>query len=289
MALQADNREVLRNEQAANNDMIITNASCDKSYTSEYKIFVKWVKAQPGLATTEAPFLTRVNLDHYFTRVITRRKGCSNSMRRVLNALDWYAHNREHVGVYPKFRCSSSAVEEALRTQKVFNQSSGGTGRAGNDPHHGLKDILPETDKMRMMDYIYRSRHDWGPASVNFTWGINGAVRGASNRKLTLCNLNLSHGFGPERNGPLSRALLLILCRGTVHKDRHETDKQVCSWRHKNYLLCSVFSTASYVIWCTSQNPDISFLHINKNERAPWWDIPLIDWDQYSGKFLYEL
>jgi hypothetical protein len=49
-----------------------------------------------------------------------------------------------------------------------------------------------------MMDYIYHKQNDWGPASLNFTWGQNGAVRGASNHKLTLCDLNLSYGFGPE-------------------------------------------------------------------------------------------
>jgi hypothetical protein len=228
--------------------------------------------------------LTRNNIDHYFTRVITCRKGCTNTMRRVLNVLNWYAHNREHVGANPEFSCSSPEVENALRTQKVFNQSAGGTGRPGSDPHLGLKDILPETDKVRMMEYIYRHRNDWGAASVNFTWGINGAVRGASNRKLTLCDLNLSHGFGPERDGPLSRALLLVLRKGGIHKDRHETDKQVCTWRHINYLLCSVFSTASYVIWSLTQKPDVSFFHVNKRSRAAWWDIPLIDWDAYGGE-----
>jgi len=174
----------------------------------------------------------------------------------------------------------------------LFNTMSGGTARPGTDPHLGLKDILPEADRIRMMEHIYRSRRDWGAASVNFTWGINGAVRGASNRKLVLSDLNLSHGFGPERFGPLARALLLVMRKGAVHKDRHETDKQVCSWRHKNYLLCSNFSTATYVLWCLTHNDTIEFLQANKRERAPWWDIPLIDWDEYSGKYsteLYEL
>jgi hypothetical protein len=237
------------------------------------------------LETTERPFLTRLNVDHYFSRVVSCRQGCTNTIRRVLNALNWYATHREHVGANPAFVGTSPVVEEAIRTQGIFNTLSGGTGRPGSDPHMGLKDILPESERVRIMDYIYGNRNDWGPASVNWTWGINGAVRGASNRKITLCDLNMSYGFGPERNGPLSRALLLILRKGALHKDRHETDKQVCCWRHQNYKLCSVFSTAAYVIWSLTQNPDVSFLHMNTNERAPWWDIPLIDWDQYAGKY----
>ena len=217
---------------------------------------------------------------------VSNRGGNKNTIKRVVNALDWYAHNREHVGAIPPFLCTSPAVLEALAAHSAHFMTSGGTGRPGGDPHHGLKDILPESDKVRMMDYIYRHHKDWGPASVNFTWGINGAVRGASNRKLTLCDLNLSHGFGPERTGPLLRALLLVLRKGHTHKDRHETDKQVCSWRHKNYLLCSIFSTASYVLWNLSRNTTVDFFHANRTGRASWWDIPLIDWNHYAGEFL---
>jgi hypothetical protein len=98
-----------------------------------------------------------------------------------------------------------------------------------------------------------------GPASVNFTWGQNGAVCGASNRKLTLCDLDLSYGFGPKQDGPLGCAFLLVIRKGKLHKDRHKTDKQVCCWHHKQ--LCSIFITAAYVIWNLTQRLDISFLH----------------------------
>jgi hypothetical protein len=283
---QANLASILRQRQEANHAVIRDNTSCDASYHCEYKNFVKWVKAQPELHTPMAPFLSRDNVDHYFTRVISSRVACANTARRVMNALNWYGNHREHVGADPAFDCNSPLVEEALRVQKVHNELHGGTAKPGSDPHKGLKDILPEKDKLLMMDYIYRHRADWGTASVNFNWGQNGAVRGASNRKLTLCDLNLSYGFGPEREGPLARAILLVLRKGNLHKDRHETDKQVCCWRHKSYKLCSVFSTAAYVIWSITRNPEISFRHANKKtERATWWDIPLIDWDAYNGEY----
>jgi hypothetical protein len=48
-----------------------------------------------------------------------------------------------------------------------------------------MLNILPEMDKVCMMEYIYRHhndwgrhRNDWGAASVNLAWGINGVVRG---------------------------------------------------------------------------------------------------------------
>ncbi len=48
----------------------------------------------------------------------------------------------------------------------------------------------------------------------------------------------------------------------------------------------SVFSTAAYVLWNLTQNPTINFLHENKKEeRASWWDTPLIDWEAYNGEY----
>jgi hypothetical protein len=31
-----------------------------------------------------------------------------------------------------------------------------------------------------------------------------------------------------------------------------------------------------------AQNETINFFHDDKNARADWWDLPLIDWDTYS-------
>ena len=165
----------------------------------------------------------------------------------------------------------SPNVEEAMRTQRIHMNSIGGVSSNGSDPHKGLKDILPLSEKLLIMRYIYRSRNDWGEASVNFAWGQNGAVCGASNRKLKLSDLNISFGLGPGDSGPLARALLLVLRKGNIHKDRHETDDQVCAWRHKHYELCCVFSTAMYVVSSVNHNPSLSFLHRNRSQCAPWW------------------
>jgi hypothetical protein len=278
-------QQVLNNHQAANHATIMESTTCDPSYTSEFNRFTDWVQSEPDLNTPVAPFLTRINVNHYFTRVIARRTCDPKGIGRVANALNWYGTHREHVGATPEFECKSSAVDAALVAQKAHFNLHGGSNE-GSDPHKGLKDILPVASKILMMEHIYRARNDWGPASVNFTWGQNGAIRGASNRKMGFCDLNLSHGFGPEMVGPLSRALLLVLRRGPVHEDHHDTDKQVCSWRQRDYRLCSVFATALYVIFQITRMT-ISFLHADKKERASWWDIPLIDWTLYNGKLKY--
>jgi hypothetical protein len=73
---------------------------------------------------------------------------CPNTARRVMNALDWYGTNCEHIGADPVFACKIPLVESALLAQKVYNEIHGGTARPGSDAHMGLKDILPQSDKL---------------------------------------------------------------------------------------------------------------------------------------------
>ena len=78
---------------------------------------------------------------------------------------------------------------------------------------------------------------------------------------------------------------MLVLRRGDAHKDRSDTDKQVGVWRHREYILCSVFNTALHVINDLSKDTTINFYHQDKKTRAGWWDKPLIEYEA-SGQEL---
>ncbi len=94
--------------------------------------------------------------------------------------------------------------------------------------------------------------------------------------------MNMSRGFGVDKEGPRSRTLLLVMQRGKGHKDNFTMDKQVAVWRHVDYQLCSVFATALHLINDLSKDFAINFLHPDKTKRAGWWDSPLIDYKTYS-------
>ena len=95
----------------------------------------------------------------------------------------------------------------------------------------------------------------------------------------------MSYGFGATDDGSTARALLLILRSGDVHKDRQDTTNQVCVWRHKDYVLCSVFATSAYVIHSLNHNyADTNFLKPFKDRDANWWKLKFIDWEEYGGK-----
>ena len=276
----ADPDAILQAEKEKNAVLLSQNVNVDPSYINEYKRFVKWVKAQPELETQRAPFISRRNIDHYFSRVVVYRTGTQNTIGRIVSALQKCAQVFEH---HVDFVVKSTDVVQALATQKAL-QSKRSTGKGGTDPHKGLKDILLERDKVRLMKHVYSTRKDWGECAINFTWGFQGAIRGASTRKFEFRDLYYSAGFGPEEEGPLSGSLLLVLRKGNRNKDRHDTDQQVCAWRHRNYMLCSVFATGAYLVM-TLAHKHVHFLRSDSRNKDPdWWTIPLIEWNDYSGE-----
>jgi hypothetical protein len=220
-------------------------------------------------------------------RCIAKKIVTKNTVNRYASTLQWYADNvpTEHArGGKGSFLVRSPAVAEAIAAQCAHRKEAG-AGKPGADPHKGLKAVLTLEERLRLLRYIYESRQDWGTTSVFFTWGLNAGVRGHSNRQFSLCDLNISCGYGAEEVGRLSRSLLLILQKGDVHKDRKDMDQQVGCWRHKHYELCSVLATAAHVIWTLSNDDQVDFNHADLNKRAKWWDLPLIVWEGYSGTY----
>ena len=268
---------LLQQQRAVNLDSLQAATTPNAVYQGDFNRYKAWVLAQDELS--DVPLFSRENIDHYFLHVIAYKVCKPDTARKVVSSLQWFCDYHYNSTV---FTIESPDVQDALQLQKARRVSRG---NPGGDPLNGLKDAVPESDRVLMMKYIYRSRNDWDTASVNFAWGYQGAVRGASNRVLTFSDLNISNGFGPEKDGTLSRAILLVMHKGVAHKDRHDKDKQVCAWRHKNYLLCSVFATAARVIWTLRNRGDtINFYQRDKHSRAEWWDTPLIDWQLYNGK-----
>ena len=222
------------------------SSSADASYTSEYKRFQAWVR-EHGAIDDGDRYINRSNIDLYFSEhVASTRTGVRNTIRRIVQALQWYSDKKENPGA--GFQVESDAVTLAIESNLERQKNSENT-NPGADPHRGLKDVLPVSDRLKMMDYIYRDRLDWGPASVSFTWGNNAAVRGGSTRNLVFADMNLSNGYGPEEEGPMSRTLFLIMRKGGLHKDRFTADKQVACWHHCQYKLCSVFSLSMWALW----------------------------------------
>ena len=257
---------------------ILLNAKEKSTYRSEWKRYKKWLASKQIGPDESGRFITRDNLNLYFTGHIAKeRSGNRDTVQRAANSIQWYADHREHV--LQKFVVKDSTWESSLNACLTRQKTSIRVSPKGKvtDPHKGLKDVTPEESRIVVMDFIYRNRRDWGSAAVAYTWGNNAAVRGDSSRKMVYSDLNLSKGFGLAGAAFKFPALLLVLRKGDVHKDRKDTDQQVACWRHREFKLCSVLATALHVVYTLANDNTVNFYHINKSARAIWWDKPLIN------------
>jgi hypothetical protein len=101
-------------------------------------------------------------------------------------------------------------LKAAIAQQEENWKNGGSIMHLGSDPHKGLKDLMLLGDKLLVARNI-QGCADWVSLGMSFSWGCNAGVRGASSRKFVYANLNLSRGFGPEKEGPRSRCILLVL------------------------------------------------------------------------------
>jgi hypothetical protein len=287
MPTEQETRAERLNRQARERNIAILKAKTpDATYIGEYKRYKQWVSDNKQLLELdgeEPRWITRYSIDAYFQHDVVNRKIERESARRVVSGLQWYVINREYC--LEEFTVESGVVNACIEVQQEKYVSQLDDSTNDKDPHKDLKDVLPVSKRIDLMTHVYGHRpNDWIQASLCLTYGQNAAVRGASSRKLKLCDLRLSQGFVPLKDGPGARAFMLVLRKGGVHKDRFSTNKQVCTWRHRHYLLCSVFSTALSVIYkLRNAGDEINFKKRTK-QRATWWDIALLDWNQYDGK-----
>lgn len=268
-----------------------TRRGIDNSYKLEYKNFLSWLyvtRSSPvgdmlGLQTGGPVFITETNVNEYFTQGIHHRNANADGMARIHRALQWAFDNVEFPGAPVRHRviCKNGVVKEAIKKQQEQYFTHQNNANAGTDPHKDLKDLMSQEDIQKLSDYIYHDSPHYQSLGFCFNWGNQGGLRGDSARKLVLADLNLSFGFGPEVKPPNNKTILLILRKGGYNKDRFTIDNQVGAQRHVNFLQCSVFATAVSVINTLRTTP-MNFYHVEKKKRAPWWDIPLIEFDTLS-------
>jgi hypothetical protein len=252
-------------------------------YRLQFNRFKAFVDGNAELSSMPS-YITRLNVDAFFDADVRCREVGPSAMGKILPALRWYSRHREHVGAAETFQVESPITEAAMKAQAAHFKSIGGTGNPGQDPHYGLKDNLATCDRLKIMAHIYGMRTNWAQEGFTFTWGNQAAIRGASNQKFVYADLRISRGYGSEEDGVLSRALLLVLRKGPIHKDRHDKDDQVAVWRHKEYKLCSVFSTSAHILTALKSDNTVNFFHADKTKRASWWDKEIMDLNNKDGE-----
>ena len=229
-------------------------------------------------------FITQKNVELYFsTHIVLTAVGTAANNKRKMSGLNWYLQQVEDRTAEPQAEILySTKIDRAIEDSYIVHVSHSNTKFASVDPHKGIKDLYSEEEAIALVDGIWSLSRDSLDLMFSYTWGRNAGVRGASSRKVTLCDLNLSYGFGPEEAAPRNRTLMMILRRGDMHKDRYTTDQQVGVYRHKDYRRCTVFATAALVIMKLRKLDKVDCSFKNKKPRPNWWDLSLNQYEHYN-------
>jgi hypothetical protein len=154
--MPSPNSTVIANRLAAarrrNAQQLQASASTDASYTSEYKRFQAWV-SEHGVIDDGDRYINRSNIDLYFCEhVAPNRTGVRNTIRRIVQTLQWYSDKKENPG--EGFEVESDSVTLAVESN-LERQKNAANADPAAYPHKGLQDVLPVSDRLTMMDYIY--------------------------------------------------------------------------------------------------------------------------------------
>ena len=307
------------NTNSGSRDMqqLLDAGAADSTYAWEWAKYTKWIDDNHDDVDILAEFpdmgpppgddyggdgtcyITRDNLDAYFTNVVVYRSGGTGHIRRIEQALKWFALHKENHLLDANVRGPnfvSDIMKAAVAAQKVLEKERGSVGAQVDDkcPHRFCKHTLSITERLKVMKAAMGG-NDWRNAAVAVNLGHNVALRGASTRMLTLSDLRLADGYGPGSNKSpgdprFDRTLMLILRKGKVHKDRFRSTKQVGFWRHRNWLLDPNFSIGLAVLYSLrrlGESIDFKLRPAGGNvatTRPLWWDLPLIEWKELKGK-----
>ena len=134
---------------------------------------MKWIVLQreSGSLPHGDKLVTRENLDHYFTMVVPYRNGVESTVILIRQALTWYVKHRPIDCDPPNIAVVNDVVIAAYSAQAARQQAR--TKNAA-DPHHGLKDTMSQSDKLKSSTYILNDRDDWGSAIVVNNMGSSG-------------------------------------------------------------------------------------------------------------------
>jgi hypothetical protein len=84
LRVQARNA-LFQNQRAINLETLQDATTPNDSYENEFAKYRAWVSEQDEL--DNLPVFSRVNVDHYFTRVVAYRKGQPENGRKVVSVL----------------------------------------------------------------------------------------------------------------------------------------------------------------------------------------------------------
>jgi hypothetical protein len=263
----------INDANAANVQTVQAHVKPDATYAREWRRFKEFVDAERAADNIPSgeKYLTRENVDLYFSEKISKRNVNPDGARRVVSALQWFSDRYEHA--FDAFKVESPYVIRALAAHKQHHGASLATKIV--DPHGKLPtDVMTDDEYMKAHDIILKSQ-EWQDLQLAWSTCDQTYVRYSSFAKLELSDIRADFAHGPPKDtGPGNKGMIsLVLRPGGTHKDRFKYTKVVGGWRHLNYIRCSTGALAMNLMVRFHEDPKLVNMTFYKDAdgSAKWW------------------
>jgi len=267
----------------------------DTTYSREwtkFKVFIDQKRQEKIVPLPHDLYLTRDNVDLYFSTVIRDRECVPDSARRVVSALQFFANREEHVTAIgqPEFNVESPIVKQALEAQKIRYGEA--VASRVTDPHKNLPTDVLSQDEYKRIHLGIIPRIDWD--DFQWTYSICDAtfVRFASAKILTFADIKLDVAHGPEAQqhgigGSMNKSMISYVLRSGKHKDRHKHTQVVGVWRHRLWYRCNTGALAMSMLSRFNLGEDEINFYGGAGADAPsWWTKRiLLRWKTYAPAY----
>jgi len=271
----------------------------DSTYVREWRNYRAWVtlKRAQNLIPYGLKYITRENIDLYFSEVVAHRRINPDSARRVVSSLQRYADDEEYCDGSETFRIESPSVKRALETHSSdFHKRQQ---LVAEDPHNNLPtDILSEETEIRMLSFAAESAN-WKDMMLCWTACEQMHLRNHSVRKFALPHLRFGATHGPNKRqenpdddnygagwGMTDFGMMSYILDKHVHKTRDRRKRVTGAWHHRHHPRCSSGNLAMNLFCRLYSDYDLNFysaepLDDNAPADAPepvpmWWERKLI-------------
>ena len=187
----------------------------DTSYRYNLNRFKRFVdeKRQQNIIPLGEKYLTRRNVDFFFTEFVPKLKVEPNTASRILPSFHVYADRTEHID--KRFEVDSVDVRTGLQSQEVVYISLD-IGRR-MDPHSNLPcHTLTPAEHTKALDTVLRNNYShWQSLASIWTIGNNSFIRCDTFIKLRLPSLLLNYTHGPNLADKSNAPMLVFILNKT--------------------------------------------------------------------------
>jgi hypothetical protein len=270
-------------QQAAYNEVVAARSTADPSYVTEWNRFKKFVDLPSNDCTAQPYYLTRYNVDKYFTENIATRQCTPGTAERAMPALQWHAKHVEFPNDHPRFQVKSPRVDEAMEDHKAHYISKQLVSYV--DAHSSLPtEKVSNADTTKLLTTAL-GMQTWADLYVSYNVDMQTMCRGDTIRKIRLCDMFADANHGPGNPNDVNIHLILgfVLKRITGAKDKAKHVRAIGMWPHKDWLRCGTNAVAAAILSQFHYDTNTSFCFDNTDGRPPaWYSLYLIKWQTYK-------